>query len=133
MRGERHWGFWRAVTWLLATALVLAGGLSLALSLPIEAWRTGEPAVLPLALTPGHTGLEPPLRVWIDTDAACGLGMVKDPDDCFAMLLLAQSNDVKIVGVSTIFGNAPLAVTEPTTQSLLTQLRNDGMPAATVY
>jgi purine nucleosidase len=133
MRGEAYWGFWRAVTWVLATALVLAGGLSLTLSLPIETWRTGEPAVLPLALTPGHTGLDRPTRVWIDTDAACGLGTTKDPDDCFAVLLLAQSSDVQIVGVSTIFGNAPLAITDPTTRALLSQLRTDGMPATNVY
>ena len=127
MRGERHWGFWRAVTWLLATAPVLAGGLSLALSLPLEAWRTGEPAVMPLTLAPGHTGLDRPTRVWIDTDAACELGTTKDPDDCFALLLLAQSSDVKIVGVSTIFGNAPLAITDPTTRALVSQLHTDGM------
>ena len=134
MKGGKPVTVLNAITWTLGgSTLFLAGGFLLALTLPVDSWRTGEPAVMPLTLTPGPTSLDRPTRVWIDTDAACGVGTTKDPDDCFGLLLLAQSSDVNIVGVSTIFGNAPLAVTDPTTRALLSQLRTDGMPAATVY
>jgi hypothetical protein len=59
-----------------------------------------------------------PSRVWIDTDAACN-GVNADPDDCFAMLVLMYSPDVEIVGISTVFGNAPLAVVDRTTRDLV--------------
>ncbi|MGF1610428.1 MAG: nucleoside hydrolase [Kiloniellales bacterium] len=59
-----------------------------------------------------------PSRVWIDTDAACNGGKV-DPDDCFAMLVLMNSPDVEIVGISTVFGNAPLSVVDRTTRDLV--------------
>ena len=57
-------------------------------------------------------------RVWIDTDAACNGGNA-DPDDCFAMLVLMHSPDVEIVGISTVFGNAPLSVVDRTTRDLV--------------
>jgi purine nucleosidase len=47
-----------------------------------------------------------PLRVWIDTDAACGLSATTDVDDCLALLAFARNRDVRIVGLSTTFGNA---------------------------
>jgi inosine-uridine nucleoside N-ribohydrolase len=55
--------------------------------------------------------------VWIDTDAACNGGDA-DPDDCFAMLVLMNAPDVEIVGISTVFGNAPLSVVDRTTRDL---------------
>jgi inosine-uridine nucleoside N-ribohydrolase len=57
-------------------------------------------------------------RVWIDTDAACSGGKA-DPDDCFAMLVLMNSPDVEIAGISTVFGNAPLSVVNRTTRDLV--------------
>ena len=81
-------------TWLIGRlALLPAGTFVISLALRVESWRTGEPVVLPLALRPGYSGLEMPTRIWIDTDAACGLGITKDPDDCFATFLLAKSID----------------------------------------
>jgi inosine-uridine nucleoside N-ribohydrolase len=47
-------------------------------------------------------------RVWIDTDPACGLGTMADPDDCFALLHLLASPSIDVVGISTTFGNTSL-------------------------
>ncbi|HZX84216.1 MAG TPA: nucleoside hydrolase [Reyranella sp.] len=68
----------------------------------------------------GGPHVDRPSRVWIDTDAAChGDGADADPDDCFAMLVLMHSPDVEIVGISTVFGNAPLPVVDRTTRDLV--------------
>jgi inosine-uridine nucleoside N-ribohydrolase len=71
-----------------------------------------------LALVRGGPHVDRPSRVWIDTDAACD-GANADPDDCFAILVLLHSPDVEIVGISTVFGNAPLAVVDRTTRELV--------------
>jgi purine nucleosidase len=71
-----------------------------------------------LALVRGEPHVDRPSRVWIDTDAACN-GANADPDDCFAMLVLMHSPDVEIVGISTVFGNAPLSVVGRTTRDLV--------------
>jgi inosine-uridine nucleoside N-ribohydrolase len=71
-----------------------------------------------LPLVRGGQHVERPSRVWIDTDAACNGGNV-DPDDCFAMLVLMNAPDVEIVGISTVFGNAPLSVVDRTTRDLV--------------
>jgi inosine-uridine nucleoside N-ribohydrolase len=70
-----------------------------------------------LPLVRGGPHEDRPSRVWIDTDAACTGGNA-DPDDCFAMLVLMNSPDVEIVGISTVFGNAPLSVVDRTTRDL---------------
>lgn len=66
----------------------------------------------------GGPSVDRPSRVWIDTDAACD-GVSSDPDDCFAILALLSSPDVEIVGISTVFGNAPLSVVDRTTRDLV--------------
>jgi purine nucleosidase len=71
-----------------------------------------------LPLVRGGPHVDRPSRVWIDTDAACDGGNA-DPDDCFAILVLMNSPDVEIVGISTVFGNAPLAVVDRTTRDLV--------------
>ena len=55
---------------------------------------------------PGGPAVAPPGRIWIDTDAACGATTRTDPDDCLAILWLAERG-VDIIGISTSFGNAP--------------------------
>lgn len=118
---------------LLVSAAVL---LSLALAalitlvLPVPAWRTGRLHTPPLALQPGDRYVAAAQRVWIDTDAACGAGARSDPDDCLAMLLLARAQAVELAGVSTVFGNAPLAVTDRTTRQLAQQLAAGRAPVA---
>lgn len=60
-----------------------------------------------------------PARLWIDSDAACGSGARVDPDDCFAVLLLARAAPRLVVGVSAVGGNASLAVVESTLRELM--------------
>jgi inosine-uridine nucleoside N-ribohydrolase/protein-S-isoprenylcysteine O-methyltransferase Ste14 len=98
---------------LLAAAL-----LPLACAGPVRNWRIGEAEGRPLALVRGGPHVDRPSRVWIDTDAACN-GGTSDPDDCFAILALIHSPDVEIVGISTVFGNAPLSVVDRTTRDLV--------------
>lgn len=71
-----------------------------------------------MSLVRGGPHVDRPSRVWIDTDAACNGGNA-DPDDCFAMLVLMNSPEVEIVGISTVFGNAPLSVVDRTTRDLV--------------
>ena len=99
---------------------VLGVALLATLAVPVRSWRTGEQPAPPLALVPRASIPGPPRRVWIDTDAACGQGRRKDPDDCLAILLLALTPGVEVVGISTVFGNAPLGVTDSVTRALAT-------------
>jgi len=118
-----------------AGILVFLGIVSLVISLmmPIKAWRTGELPAEPLPLHPAKPFATSPIRVWIDTDAACGQGQRTDPDDCLAILLLAQQDTVEIVGVSTVFGNAPLRETDRTTRDLISLLGKSRPHAIPVY
>lgn len=102
----------------LSLLLLAAALLSITCTLPVRNWRTGEAEDRPLPLVRGGPDVDRPSRVWIDTDAACN-GAKGDPDDCFAMLVLMSSPDVEIVGISTVFGNAPLSVVDRTTRDLV--------------
>lgn len=106
----------------LALLLLLA---AVALSLPVRVWRTGEIGLSPLPLVRGHPPTAPDAPVWIDTDPACGHARRSDPDDCLALLILARSG-LKIAGLSSTFGNAPLAVTDPTLRELRDQIIGEG-------
>lgn len=52
------------------------------------------------------------MRIWPPTD----------PDDCFAIALLAHASNLQIVGISTVFGNAPREVVDRTTIELAARL-----------
>jgi inosine-uridine nucleoside N-ribohydrolase len=104
---------WLAVPFVLLAAVLLP----LTCTAIDRSWRTGEFEDHPLPLVPGQPHVDRPSRVWIDTDAACNGGNA-DPDDCFAMLVLMNSPDIEIVGISTVFGNAPLPVVNRTTHDL---------------
>lgn len=107
----------------VAIALALATGvLVLTLAVPYGPWRTGRPELAPLAFLPAAASPQPPRRIWIDSDAACGHTRRTDPDDCLAILALAQDDPRRIVGVSAVAGNAPLEVTQATLQSLMARL-----------
>ena len=116
---------------------VLVVGLVLLLmgtfALPIPVWRTGELPVPPLSLVEGGPAVHLPVRLWIDTDAACGQSRTTDPDDCLALLLLAQARDVELVGISTVHGNAPLDITDRTTRALIAALARDGVMSPPIY
>lgn len=64
-------------------------------------------------------------RIWVDTDAACGVSGRVDPDDCYALLYLLGRPDLEIVGISTVFGNAPLKETDRVTRSLVAAINPD--------
>src|SRR6187551_211196 len=102
---------------LILIALLVLGLTTFAIPVPV--WRTGELQAPPLPVIESGPAVGLPERVWIDTDAACGHGRATDPDDCFALLVLTQAPGLEIVGVSTVFGNAPLDVTDRTTRDLM--------------
>ncbi len=59
--------------------------------------------------------------VWIDTDPACGAGALADVDDCFALLYALRSPALRVVGISTVFGNTDLQTATETLHALLEQ------------
>lgn len=123
----------RALAWLAAAigAVMVLGMLSLAV--PFERWRTGELPAPPLPVVAGGPAVSMPQRLWVDADAACGQGRTTDPDDCFALLLLARADETEIAGVSTVFGNAPLPVTDRVAGELLARLRREGTEAPRIH
>lgn len=56
--------------------------------------------------------------VWIDTDLSLG-SPVREVDDGYALLLALRSPELRIVGVSTTYGNAPLRGTTARTRKSL--------------
>ena len=71
---------------------------------------------------------EPAMRVWIDTDAACGHRATADPDDCFALWMLTKAPQFVVAGVSTVFGNAPLADTDRIVRRVLERSNRGDLP-----
>ena len=65
---------------------------------------------------------------WIDTDISIG-SPFREVDDAFALLLAVRSPNLKIVGISTSYGNAPLRVTTAAARDLLSKLE----PQLTAY
>ncbi|MFK7914188.1 MAG: nucleoside hydrolase [Pseudomonadales bacterium] len=60
----------------------------------------------------GAFAADSPTRIWIDTDAACGAGLLKDVDDCLAIAMLLENPKWDVVGISTVFGNAAITATD---------------------
>jgi purine nucleosidase len=113
--------------------LGLAALIAVTLALPIETWRTGRGEIGQLSLAPAGAHAVDAQRVWVDTDAACGAGPMTDPDDCLALLALLKAQAIDIVGVSTVFGNAPLEVTDRTTRNLTSRLAGEGFRGPPVH
>lgn len=110
----------------VALVIVLGAALLVAvlLALPVREWRTGEVALE--RLKPSQPAATPvDRRIWIDSDAACGTGAHRDPDDCLALLLLLHADEVQVAGISTVFGNAPLAQTIDVTRRLVGLVARD--------
>ncbi len=123
----------RMVATAVGVAVVIGSLVMLSLSLPVNTWRTGRAPIEPLAYSAGGPEIGPTDRIWIDTDAACGAGPRIDPDDCFAIVLLLKARGAHIAGISTVFGNASLAVTDATTKDLISRMGYEQSHAAKIY
>lgn len=113
---------WRVAALALGL-LVAALGLTLAIPLPL--WRTGDQGLATLSYGAAPWPGGPLRRLWVDTDAACGAGRRTDPDDCLAIVLLARSR-APLIGISTVFGNAPRETVDEVTRHLLAELATEG-------
>ena len=118
----------RLATALAAAVVVLAVLLLATFAIPVRVWRTGERPAPPLPVIAGGPPVAMPKRVWIDTDAACGESPTTDPDDCFALLMLAGAPEIEIAGISVVHGNAGPEVTERTTRALVAVLEPEDGP-----
>ncbi len=76
-----------------------------------QAWIRLPAAAILLAAAAG-CGSEIPRRVWLDVDPAVMRGG-HEPDDGVAMVQAFQSPEIQVVGVSVVFGNAPVATGFP--------------------
>lgn len=64
--------------------------------------------------------------VWLDTDASIG-SPFREVDDAFAILLALRCSNLRIAGISTTYGNAPLRTTTAVTKDLIGRF-NGGSP-----
>jgi purine nucleosidase len=115
---------WRpsAARSITLASLILLAVLFGTLAIPVQQWRTGDQGRAPLTYVPVQARRAIPQRLWVDTDAACGHSERTDPDDCFAIAILAQAVEFTLVGISTVFGNAPLDMVDRTTNELARKL-----------
>ncbi len=123
----------RLVKWIAGGLALLVLVVLAVFAMPVETWRTGELPAPPLSLIEGGPRVALSDRIWVDTDAACGLGRRIDPDDCLALLLLARSSEVEVVGISTVFGNAALEGTDRVTRALADRIAETGSGRIPVY
>jgi inosine-uridine nucleoside N-ribohydrolase len=63
--------------------------------------------------------------VWIDTDVSIG-SPIREVDDAYALVLALHSPEIRIAGISTSYGNAPLSHTTRAARELI---REFGGPA----
>lgn len=80
----------------------------------------------PTDLPPPASGVRFPRRVWIDTDPAVGVPGA-DVDDGYALVQAFRSPELEVVGISTVFGNAPEEVAHPIAAELL-EVAGVGVP-----
>ncbi len=107
--------------------------IAVVLTLPVADWRSGRGDIQPLTLAPAGAHAVKGRRIWIDTDAACGASRTTDPDDCLALLALLKAPGLHVVGISTIFGNAAIGVTDRTTRELVSRLASEGFAPPPVF
>ena len=116
----------KTLKWIGGITVAVFGLAALLLAMPVPVWRTGRLPAPPLPVMEHGPKVEISDRLWIDTDAGCGLDRRADPDDCLALMLLALAPEIEIAGISTVFGNANLEDTDRTARTLADKLRNDG-------
>jgi pyrimidine-specific ribonucleoside hydrolase len=57
--------------------------------------------------------------IWIDTDPACTIGSTHDVDDCWAIIAALRADNLRVIGLSTVFGNTEVKKATATAQALL--------------
>jgi inosine-uridine nucleoside N-ribohydrolase len=62
--------------------------------------------------------------VWIDTDVSIG-SPIREVDDAYALVLAFHSPEIRIAGVSTTYGNAPLGHTTHAAREIVGLFGND--------
>ena len=117
---------------LLLIAAVVAL-VVIAAAVPVPLWRTGETPLPELHYLPAQRGASKATRVWIDADAACGTGKRRDPDDCLAQLSIASATNIHIVGISSVFGNAPVSETDRVMRALVQELGSSAVRPLPVF
>ena len=73
------------------------------------------------------------MRLIIDTDVALGVvhdDRARDIDDAYAIVAAINATEIDLVGVTTVFGNAPLDLVDPSAREILA-LKDDPAPVAT--
>ena len=73
------------------------------------------------------------MRLIIDTDVALGVvhdGRPRDIDDAYAIVAAINAPEVDLVGVTTVFGNAPLHLADASAREIVA-LKGDPVPVAT--
>jgi len=89
-----------ALTWLFAS-LAYASYVAKHLSFPARTYEDHRQVTAPGPMS------APKVPVWIDTDPACGTAKTADVDDCWALLMAVRCPELRIQGISTVFGNQP--------------------------
>ncbi|HMV69140.1 MAG TPA: nucleoside hydrolase [Myxococcota bacterium] len=84
-------------------------------------------AALLAAACAHHTTAPAPERVWLDVDPSIGLPG-KDIDDGVATLLAFVSPEVEVVGVSVVYGNAPVDLGLPIALEMAALRGPPGLP-----
>lgn len=73
------------------------------------------------------------LPLVIDTDVALGVeheGRPRDVDDAYAMVAALNAPGIDVLGITTVFGNAPLALADPVAREIVA-LKGASVPVAT--
>lgn len=63
--------------------------------------------------------------LWIDTDVTLA-SPFREPDDAFALLLALHSRDLRVVGISTTYGNGPLPLVQRSARDLIARFGRAG-------
>ncbi len=89
--------------------------------------RAGPAAAL-FALALGGCATDPPpVAVWLDVDPAVRRGG-HEPDDGVAMVQAFRSPELRVVGVSTVFGNAPVGDGHEIAREIAARFGPTGLP-----
>lgn len=73
------------------------------------------------------------LPLIIDTDVAIGVeheGRPRDVDDAYAIVAALNAPEIDVLGITTVFGNAPLALADPVAREIVA-LKGHSVPVGT--